>query len=80
MARTKEQLASAKGRQVANTAKKFSQAKFDNAKEKVFGMAKGVIPARTSTGAVKTGQRLQGKTVVPNLGAMRKKKIITSYD
>ncbi len=70
----------AKKSKTAGSTKKFDQSKFDKTKEKIFGMSKGVIPARTSTGAIKTGQRLQGKTVVPNLGAMRKKKIITSYD
>ena len=35
---------------------------------------------KSKRGSVKTGMRLTGKTVVPNLLALKKKKIITSMD
>ncbi|MCX6822229.1 MAG: hypothetical protein NTW30_05645 [Candidatus Aenigmarchaeota archaeon] len=39
-----------------------------------------VIPMKDKMGKVKVGMRLTGKTVVPNLAAMKKRKIITSMD
>jgi len=51
--------------------------KVSTAKKAVKGIVK---PVKSAVNAVKYGQRLTGRTAVPNLKAMRAKKIITTMD
>lgn len=56
----------------------IARQKVNKAKKSV--VSKVSVPMKTSSGSIKYGQRLTGRTAVPNLKAMKAKKVITTMD